>query len=64
MFNFSSNNINSCKDKIDTIIVGCEGGFSEDELKYFSKDKIVGTKISTILKSETATLGVASAILL
>jgi 16S rRNA (uracil1498-N3)-methyltransferase len=64
MFNFSSNNINSCKDKIDTIIVGCEGGFSEDELKYFSKDKIVGTRISTILKSETATLGVASAILL
>lgn len=63
MFNFSSNNIFDKKDDIQTIVIGCEGGFSTDELKLISKDNIVGCKINSILKSQTASITVASIIL-
>jgi 16S rRNA (uracil1498-N3)-methyltransferase len=64
MFNFSINLLEDTKDKIDTIIIGCEGGFSKDEINKIAKDKIIGTKSNLILKSQTAVLGVASKILL
>ena len=64
MFNFSQNNISDKKDDIDTIIVGCEGGFSSSEVEKLSNDKIVGIDSNMILRSETAVLSVSSKILI
>jgi len=63
MFNFSKNNINDKKDDIKTILLGCEGGFSTDEVNMLSEDKIVGCNINAILKSETASISIASILL-
>jgi 16S rRNA (uracil1498-N3)-methyltransferase len=63
MFNFSSNHIDNLKDNIDTIILGCEGGFSEDEVLSFDKTKIVGISSDIILRSETAAVTIASKLL-
>ncbi len=49
-------------DKINHILVGCEGGFSENERKLF-KNK-VGFKTPLILKSESATITAIGKILL
>lgn len=45
---------------INTIIIGSEGGFSENERKMFNNEKIVGLKNNFILRSETATISVSS----
>ncbi|MEA3554397.1 MAG: 16S rRNA (uracil(1498)-N(3))-methyltransferase [Campylobacterota bacterium] len=63
MFNFSSNNIESNKEEIKTIVVGCEGGFSDYEVEKFDKNKIVGIDSNLILRSETAVLTISSKIL-
>lgn len=63
MFNFSTNNIHTYKDKIDTIIIGCEGGFSNDEVKGFDQEQIVGIDNPLILKSETAVVSTAGILL-
>lgn len=64
MFNFSQNNIADKKNDIETIVIGCEGGFSEDEVKMLTKDKIVGVDSNMIFRSETAVTVAASAVLL
>ncbi len=63
MFNFSTNSIEERKDEIDTIIIGCEGGFSQSEINKFDSLKIVGIDSNLILRSETALLTVAAKIL-
>lgn len=63
MFNFTSNNINEHKNNIKTIALGCEGGFCNDEIEQFSSNKIVGCKVNSILRSETAAISIASIIL-
>jgi len=63
MFNFSSNNINEKKQDIKTLLIGCEGGFSNNEIKKFENDKIIGCNINTILQSQTAVISVSSIIL-
>lgn len=63
MFNFSQNNINDKKNDIETIILGCEGGFSSDEIKKINEDRIVGIDSDIILRSETATVSLASIIM-
>ncbi len=63
MFNFSKNNISNYKDDISTIIIGCEGGFSQEEVESFNEEKIVGIDNNLILRSETAVLSVTSNIL-
>ncbi|HIP27678.1 MAG TPA: 16S rRNA (uracil(1498)-N(3))-methyltransferase [Sulfurovum sp.] len=63
MLNFSKNNFISehcCK----TIVVGCEGGFSEDEVALFKVDNIIGFDTPLVLKSESAVCSVASKVLL
>ena len=60
VFNFSNNNINDHIKEIDTIILGCEGGFSKDEVDRFSSEKIVGIKSNLILRSESAAITLAS----
>jgi len=63
MLNFSENNfIDSIP--IETIVIGCEGGFHEDEVALFSKENIVGFDTPLVLKSESAVCAVASKILL
>ncbi|MDD5405474.1 MAG: 16S rRNA (uracil(1498)-N(3))-methyltransferase [Sulfurovaceae bacterium] len=46
-----------------TIVVGCEGGFSDKEVKFFDSDKIVGLDTPLILRSESAVCAVASKVL-
>jgi len=59
MLNFCDKKIDKFKNEIDSIVIGCEGGFSDDELNLF-KDRIVGINSNTILKSESATIYIAS----
>lgn len=61
---FSNTNIENKKDDIKTLVLGCEGGFSEDERFTFDKDKVVGFNSSLILRSETAITAAASKILI
>ncbi len=63
VLNFSENRISEdiCYEKI---LIGCEGGFSKDELSNIKENKIVGLNSNMILKSETAITAIASKILL
>ena len=63
MFNFSSKYIESSLD-IQSIIIGCEGGFSKREVELFESSKIVGVKSNLILRSETAITLVGSKLLI
>ncbi len=64
MFNFSANNIANKADDVKTIIVGCEGGFSDDEVAMMRDAKIVGVSSNLILRSESAVVVVVSKIIL
>jgi len=61
---FSKTDITTKKDDISTLVIGCEGGFSNDERLTFNKDKIVGFNSSLILRSETAIISASSKILI
>jgi len=63
MLSFSENKIGS-QSNIDTIAIGCEGGFHEDEVALFKVESIVGFDTSLVLKSESAVCAVASKVLL
>lgn len=63
MLNFSENNFLSSTD-IETIVIGCEGGFHEEEVALFKPENIVGFDTPLVLKSESAVCGVAGKILL
>ena len=63
MLNFSENRIGS-QNNIDTIVIGCEGGFHKDEVALFEADKIIGLDTPLVLKSESAVCAVASKLLL
>ena len=60
---FSTEKLSESNNEIDTILIGCEGGFSQEERARFSTCKIVGLKPSNILKAETAATYVASKLL-
>jgi len=64
MLNFSDQSVDEMKDDIGTIVVGCEGGFSDDEINTFDYNKIVGFSTPLVLKSESAVCAVAAKILL
>ncbi len=49
---------------IDTVLVGCEGGFSDRERKLFDKRRIIKFNSSLILKSQSASCAISSKILL
>jgi len=63
MLNFSENILDAQTD-IETIVIGCEGGFHEDEVALFRSDDIVGFDTKMVLKSESAVCGVSSKLLL
>lgn len=64
ILDFSDTSIDEKKDNIETIILGCEGGFSQTERDIFDKSKIVGFNSSLILRSESAATAIASKILI
>jgi 16S rRNA (uracil1498-N3)-methyltransferase len=63
MLNFSEDNLIS-NAKVETIVIGCEGGFHEDEVALFKREDIIGFDTPLVLKSESAACAVASKILL
>ena len=60
---FSTTNVDSKKNNIKTLVLGCEGGFSTNERDDFDKDKVVGFDSNLILRSETAAISAVSKIL-
>ena len=63
MLNFSKNKP-GLQSNIDTIVIGCEGGFHEDEVTQFAAENIIGLDTPLVLKSESAACAVASKLLL
>lgn len=64
MLNFSDKLLSDIDHVEDmTIIVGCEGGFSDKEFRLMPSDKIVGLDTPLILRSESAVCAVASKVL-
>jgi len=63
MLNFSENRFIS-NSEVNTIVIGCEGGFHEDEVALFKAENILGFETPLVLKSESAACAVASKILL
>jgi len=63
MLNFSEDNFIGTTE-VKTIVIGCEGGFHEDEVALFKSDNIVGFDTPLVLKSESAACAVASKVLL
>lgn len=63
MLNFSEQNLNEDAD-VSVMIIGCEGGFTVDEVALFSSDNIIGLDTALILKSESAACAVTSKLLI
>ena len=63
MLNFSQNNF-VANTEADTIVIGCEGGFTQEEVALFKAENIVGFDTPLVLKSESAVCAVASKVLL
>jgi 16S rRNA (uracil1498-N3)-methyltransferase len=62
MLNFSANKLNEQSD-VSSIAIGCEGGFTFEEVTLF-ENRMVGLETPLILKSESAVCAVASKLLL
>ena len=63
LLNFSEHTLSS-QISIDTIVVGCEGGMTEDEVALFAPERVIGFDTSLVLKSESAVCAAAAKILL
>ena len=63
MLNFSQTPL-ATDMSVETIVIGCEGGFIETETALFDPEHIVGLSTPLILKSESAACAVASKLLL
>ena len=63
MLNFSEQSLNEHSD-IATMVIGCEGGFTSDEVALFDAQNIMGLDTPLILKSESAVCAVASKLML
>ncbi|MBU1667796.1 16S rRNA (uracil(1498)-N(3))-methyltransferase [bacterium] len=63
MMNFSEQTLTDTAD-VSTVVIGCEGGFTADEVAMFSSENIMGLDTPLILKSESAVCAVASKVLL
>jgi len=63
MLNFSEHILSEGSD-IGTFVVGCEGGFTANEVAQFKSENIMGLNTPLILKSESAVCAIASKLLL
>ncbi len=52
-----------CETEIESILIGCEGGFDDEERKLFANRPIYGLDTPIVLRSETAAVTVAAKIL-
>jgi len=63
MLHFSPNPLlSSCR--ATEVVIGCEGGFSEEEVTLFAPEALRGLQSPLILRSESAAMAVASKLLL
>jgi 16S rRNA (uracil1498-N3)-methyltransferase len=63
IIDFSQNKLNNNIENINSVLIGAEGGFSEDERKIFPQNQAYGLNSPYILKSETAVLVAVSQII-
>ncbi len=63
MLNFSEEQLKQ-NESVETMLIGCEGGFTKEEEAMFEPKNIMGLDTPLILKSESAVSAVASKILL
>lgn len=63
MLNFSENLLDENRQQIETLLVGAEGGFSDEECGLIDAEKIIGLDTPLILKSESAVCAVAGKLL-
>ena len=63
VLDFSSNRFHTKAHEIETLLIGCEGGFSTKERERFDEKFVVGLESNLILRSETAIVGVAAKLL-
>ncbi len=63
MLNFSKNILKESS-TISTFLIGCEGGFTTDEVALFEEEKLIGLDTPLVLKSESAVCVVASKLLI
>jgi len=63
LLNFSENTLTS-KVSINTIVIGCEGGMTQDEVALFEPQRVMGLDTPLVLKSESAVCAAAAKILL
>jgi len=47
-------------ENVETVVIGCEGGFDETERRLFSSHRVRSLKLPMILRSETAAVAVVS----
>ncbi|MDR2081953.1 MAG: 16S rRNA (uracil(1498)-N(3))-methyltransferase [Campylobacteraceae bacterium] len=64
IIDFCANRLCDIKDPPDTWLVGCEGGFSENERKMFKNRPTAGFESENILRSESAVMALCAKILL
>jgi len=63
LLDFSKNMVTKELD-ISSVVIGCEGGLSEDERALFKDEKVVGFDTPLILRSESAAIAVAGKVLI
>ena len=63
VFDFTENTLDDYT-KVDTVLVGCEGGFSKNEKEFLQKQEVFRLDTPMVLRSESAVVAVASKILL
>jgi 16S rRNA (uracil1498-N3)-methyltransferase len=63
VFDFCENTL-GCESDFETVLIGCEGGFSPREKEFLKEQEVFRLSTPMVLRSESATLAVASKILL
>ena len=64
LLNFNAPAIKACSSDIKTVLIGPEGGLTKRECALFKSNKRISFETNYVLKSEIATLAIASKILL
>jgi len=63
VFDFCDKSLDSYDD-VDTVLVGCEGGFSKEEREFLKDYDVFSLDTPMVLRSESAVVAVASKVLL
>ncbi len=63
IFDFCDKSLDDYSD-IDTVLIGCEGGFSQDEREFLKQKDVFSLDTKMVLRSESAVMAVSSKILL